>query len=65
MNNENKMTEKGCCSTKHIEGIKCDVQNCAYHSGDCYCTAKQIAVGPSYASSCTDTVCATFRPKSI
>lgn len=50
---------------KHIRGISCDVKNCVYHDGDSYCTADRVAVGPSYATSCTDTVCATFRQKSF
>ncbi len=50
---------------KHIRGISCDVRNCAHHDGDCYCTAEQITVGPSYATSSTDTVCATFRQKNL
>ena len=29
------------------------------------CTAKKIAVGPSYATSSADTVCATFEQKEI
>lgn len=45
--------------------IVCRVQNCAYHCGDCKCTASQIAVGPTYASSGKDTVCATFKPKEL
>ncbi len=49
---------------QHIRGIRCDVKNCLYHDGDNYCTANRINIGPSFASSCTDTVCATFRPKS-
>ena len=52
----------GCC--EHVNnGISCDVKNCQYHEGDCYCTADKIAVGPSFATSSTDTVCATFKPK--
>lgn len=47
-----------------IKGINCDVKNCVYHDGECNCTADRVAVGPTYASSCSDTVCATFRPKS-
>ena len=50
---------------QHIKGIACDVKNCVYHDGDHYCTADKIAVGPSYATSCTDTVCATFKQKNI
>lgn len=44
-------------------GISCDVKNCVYHKEDCICTAEQINVGPSFATSSTDTVCATFKPK--
>ena len=50
---------------KHIRGIICDVKNCAYHDGDNYCTADKVAVGPSYATNCTDTVCATFKQKQL
>ena len=56
------MKKNGCCD-KVNEGISCDVKNCQYHQGDCYCTAEKIAVGPSFATSCADTVCATFKPK--
>lgn len=49
---------------KAIKGISCDVRNCVYNSGEGRCTAERIAVGPSYASSCTDTVCATFKSRS-
>lgn len=48
----------------HIRGISCNVKNCIYHDGDAYCTADRISVGPSYATACTDTVCATFKAKS-
>ena len=50
-------------SSHHIRGIVCDVHNCAYHDGDNYCTADRIAVGPSFATSCADTVCASFKPR--
>lgn len=60
--------EKNSCSagkgaTEHISGIRCDVKNCVYHACDTYCTAKQIAVGPSNACSSADTVCATFKER--
>lgn len=48
---------------KHNRDISCCVRNCAYHDGECYCTADKISVGPSTASCCTDTVCATYRKK--
>lgn len=60
--NENKVQEE---STRRIKGVCCDVKNCVHHEGECDCTANRIAVGPSYASSCTDTVCATFKQKGI
>ncbi len=47
----------------HINGIHCDVTNCAYHDPKCKCSADQIKVGPTYASSNADTVCATFKQK--
>lgn len=50
---------------QHIRGITCDVKNCTYHDGDNYCTASKINVGPSYATSSTDTVCATFKEKKM
>lgn len=57
----------GCAGSKsnpeHISGIRCDVKNCVYHACDTYCTAKQIAVGPSNACSSADTVCATFKER--
>lgn len=46
---------------KHIKGISCSVKNCAYHDTEGYCTAGSVNIGPGYAESCTDTVCATFR----
>ncbi len=48
---------------KHNRGVTCDVKNCCFHDGESYCTASKISVGPSFASSCTDTVCATFKSK--
>ena len=57
-----KMDNKnGCGCEKHIKDVKCDVMNCVYHDGDCYCTANQIAIGPSHATSSTDTICSTFK----
>ena len=64
----NRETEKcGCPGTKsskdHIKGICCDVKNCVYHDCETYCTAEQIAVGPSSATSSADTACATFKER--
>ncbi|MBQ3099547.1 MAG: DUF1540 domain-containing protein [Clostridia bacterium] len=58
--------DKNCkgnvCNTPN-KGIVCDVNNCRYNDGECHCMAEKISVGPSYANSCTDTVCATFVSK--
>lgn len=48
----------------HIKGICCDVSNCHYHHENRQCSASEIKVGPTYASTSTDTVCATFKPNS-
>ncbi|MFY9382203.1 MAG: DUF1540 domain-containing protein [Eubacteriales bacterium] len=50
---------------KHIRGIVCDVKNCVYHDGDNFCTANRISIGPSYATSSRDTLCATFRQRTL
>ncbi len=50
---------------KPIKHVVCDVVNCVYHDGACHCTAKQIEIGPIQATNCTDTVCATFKPRDI
>lgn len=41
--------------------ITCDVTNCTYNQSK-HCTAKQVKVGPQYASSSADTICVTFKP---
>ena len=50
---------------KHLKGVVCDVKNCSFHDGDSCCTANRIAVGPSFASTSGETVCATFKPKML
>ncbi len=60
------MEDKKYCTSgdcKHIKGIDCGVCNCYYNENGCYCTADKIAVGPSSATSSTDTACATFKKK--
>ena len=61
MEHQDKSQKNVAC--EHIEGIKCDVKNCVYHDGETYCMAGTIAVGPSFATSSLDTVCATFKPQ--
>ena len=52
------MNESGKCE-KHIKGINCSVKNCAYHDGECYCTANAIAVAPTGTDK---SFCATYKP---
>ncbi len=54
------MNNKETC--KHIEGVTCGVHNCTYNTQN-MCTAKEITVGPQFASCSTDTACATFKPQ--
>lgn len=49
------------CDCKHIKGVCCDVKNCVHHDASGCCTAQEITVGPSYASTSSDTACATFK----
>lgn len=58
----NDSMKNGCCKD-HIKGINCAVKNCAYHDGECYCTAERIHVGPANAHASSETVCATFKPE--
>jgi hypothetical protein len=61
------MDEKKTCNTcdmdKRIDGIVCDVKNCAYHAGTSNCCAGTIMVGPKEARSSAGTNCATFKPR--
>lgn len=45
-----------------LYGIHCDVTNCYYNERK-ECHAEEITVGPQYAATSSDTVCATFRPR--
>lgn len=49
-------------SNNAISGISCDVRNCEYHQEGHKCVAREIKVGPGYATSSSDTICATFKP---
>ena len=44
----------------HIYGVRCDVTSCAYHDGERFCTARDIAVGSHTASKKEETFCRTF-----
>ncbi len=59
---EEKRTD---CDCRHIQGIRCHVDNCRYHAKDCYCTAGEISVG-SQCTDCTEnreTLCNTFEAR--
>ncbi|MBE6533740.1 MAG: DUF1540 domain-containing protein [Ruminococcaceae bacterium] len=61
--NEKNCSTNKCSSKDHIKGICCNVKNCVHHDCETYCTAEQIAVGPSSATCSADTVCATFKER--
>lgn len=61
--NEKCTSSKKCGQKEHIKGICCNVKNCVHHDCETYCTAGQIAVGPSSAASSSETVCATFKER--
>ncbi|MBQ7595889.1 MAG: DUF1540 domain-containing protein [Clostridia bacterium] len=44
-----------------IKDINCKVSDCIYNEGNGTCSAGKIEVGPSHASSCSDTLCNTFE----
>ncbi len=62
----NESTKKSChdgnCKD-HNRGISCSVKSCAYHDGECYCTAEMISVEPSKGDVCEscDTKCKTYK----
>lgn len=58
MNNE-------CRECNIINGIKCNVDSCVYHSSEDQCHAGHITVGGTRkACECCETECATFKAKS-
>ena len=60
---EDKKYSTECEMGKCLKGIVCDAAHCAYNNGHNACCAKQISVGPADADCSSDTVCATFKPK--
>ncbi len=50
---------------KHLKGVVCDVKMCEYHDGNAYCAATRITIGPSSAKTSGETICATFKPKTL
>ncbi len=53
-----------CKPGEVISGIRCDVVNCAHHREGDKCDAGCIQVGHGPCSSCSDTACETFKPRS-
>ena len=54
------MSDKGC-NKECIHGIACNVENCIHNNHRCGCTANQIEVGPSFATTVSDTICRSFK----
>lgn len=46
---------------KEIKGISCEVKNCKYHDMSNCCTAGQIKVGSTTATTPSETKCETFE----
>ncbi len=57
-----KTGNRNCCE-KINAGVNCDVKNCVYHRGEYSCIAEKIVVGPGFATTATETICATFKAK--
>ena len=45
----------------HIERVRCDAVNCAFHDGERFCTADGITVGAQTAARKGETFCRTFK----
>ncbi len=50
---------------EHIDGIRCDVESCAYHDGERFCTANGVSIGMQLADSLSETCCRTYRRRSM
>lgn len=59
----NEQTKKHCEECGCNSGVRCEVKSCTYHNSNGYCEAETIHVGPQFAVSSQDTVCATFKNK--
>ncbi|MGF7056747.1 DUF1540 domain-containing protein [Brassicibacter mesophilus] len=49
-------------TNNHLNGVKCVVNTCHYHSDGDYCNAAKIEIQPRNASNTEETDCATFTP---
>lgn len=53
-----------CKDCNVVDGIKCSVESCVYHSEKDNCHAGHITVGgDSHACECSETSCRTFKAK--
>ncbi len=51
------------CKTGKINGIKCEVKDCTFHTTNDCCEAGQIVVGSKDATCSSQTSCNTFRER--
>lgn len=49
-------------TNRPLDGVKCVVNTCHYHTQGDYCSASKIEIQPRNASSTEETDCATFSP---
>lgn len=55
-------TDKHSANHDILNGVRCEVSNCTFNEHKA-CSAKEIKVGPQFAASSSDTICATFKPE--
>ena len=48
-----------------LDGVKCVVNTCTYHSEGDKCGAKKIEILPRNATSSDETDCGTFKPSEL
>lgn len=61
--NNNSKCDGTARGEKYLHGVCCDVKTCVYHDCGEHCTASEIVISPSFATSSADTACSTFKPK--
>lgn len=49
-------------SSDKLDGVKCLVSDCYYHTGSSGCSAQKIEISPQHADSSDETDCNTFTP---
>ena len=63
MQDNQRKNECECNRENKVNGVVCDVKNCAFHNGVNDCYAGSICVGPREADCSANTSCATFKPR--